>query len=131
LAGLGAEPAAAAEILVNMGQISGCGQHRNAALMGLDRTTTAGAAIADGVKTAERGILEKGMMDMAAPGLGRQDFLCFDLAEAAGFMRVMSQDEIDKNLSDHYTDGQGEAMFVLSRPARAIEDSQVVGMLED
>src|SRR3990170_8121265 len=66
LAGFCAVAAADTQVFVYCVEVAGGGQHGGAMLVSLHSSTAAGAAIADGIEAPQHGVLEEGVMHVAA-----------------------------------------------------------------
>ena len=75
--------------------------------MGLDGAATAAAAVTDGIKAIQHGVLEECMMHMAACMLCLQDVDALLGRDPPGTERVVSNDKAGKGLADNETDVKG------------------------
>ncbi len=116
--------AANAQRLVHLGDVTGRAQHGNAIALGLHGTAATLAAIADGIKAVEHGVLEEGMMDVAALVLRLQDGDRFIPGDPARALRLVLADEAGKRVADDQANIHRKAWMLTRSTARAVEDER-------
>ena len=93
----------------------------------LHRRAAAGAAVADGVKAPQHGLLEEGVVHVAARVLGLEDGHRLRAGDGARALRVVLEDEAGEGLADDQADVQWQAGVLARDAAGAIEHHQVFG----
>ncbi len=126
-----AGPAAPARGVLDARSISRGGEHGDPPSPGLEGAAATGAAVADRIKAAEHGLLEKGMVHISALPAGGEHGEGFLRRNPTAAPRVMIGDERGERLADDDADIERQAGVRPCAAAGAVEENQVVGVFED
>jgi len=98
--------------------------------VGVHRPAAAGTAVADSIESPQHGVLEEGVMDMAALVFGVQNLRSLLLADPTGATWVILTDKAGKGLANHQADVQGLAGVGAHGAAGTFQDDDMVRVVQ-